>query len=191
MNICVYGAAAKNIDRSFVEAGEALGAALAQKGHTLIFGGGAHGMMGALSRGAHEAGGRVVSVAPSFFNIDGVLYEHCDEYIYTETMRERKQKMEDLCDAFIVTPGGIGTFEEFFEILTLRQLHRHQKPIAIFNVGGYYDSMMKLMKNTVDNSFMSEKNLELFFISEDMDAVLRYIAQPIGDDEEIEKLRNI
>ncbi len=191
MNICAYGAAAKEIDARFIRAGEELGKRIALRGDTLVFGGGAHGMMGALSRGAHENGGRVISVAPSFFNVDGVLYEKCDEYIYTETMRERKQKMEDLSDAFIVTPGGIGTFEEFLEIFTLRQLHRHQKPIAIFNVSGYYNSMMKFLRNAVDNRFMSEKNLELFFISDSIDEILSYIDAPPKKEEDIEKLRNL
>lgn len=191
MNICVFGASARKLDRSYLEAGEALGALLAKRGHTVIFGGGAHGLMGAVSKGAHEAGGKVISVAPSFFNIDGVLYEHCDEYIYTETMRERKGKMEDLCDAFIVTPGGIGTFEEFFEILTLRQLQRHHKPIAILNTNGYYDSMIAFLENAVDKGFMTEKNLSLFFISDDVEKTVSFIESPVLTDDDIGKLKNI
>ena len=191
MNICVYGASSRKLDRRYLDAGEALGALLAEKGDTVIFGGGAHGMMGAVSRGAHEAGGKVISVAPSFFNVDGVLYEHCDEYIYTETMRERKQTMEDLADAFIVTPGGIGTFEEFFEILTLRQLQRHKKPIAILNTDGYYDAMMQFLQNAIDNSFMSKNNLDLFFISDSINEVVRFIEHPTTVEDDIEKLRNI
>ncbi|MBQ3417557.1 MAG: TIGR00730 family Rossman fold protein [Ruminococcus sp.] len=191
MNICVYGASSRKLDRRYLDAGEALGALLAEKGDTVIFGGGAHGLMGAVSRGAHEAGGKVISVAPSFFNVDGVLYEHCDEYIYTETMRERKQTMENLADAFIVTPGGIGTFEEFFEILTLRQLQRHKKPIAILNTDGYYDAMMQFLQNAIDNSFMSKNNLNLFFISDNINEVVRFIEHPTTVEDDIEKLRNI
>ena len=122
MNICVYGAASKNIDPKYTDAGYDLGLKLAKRGHGLVFGGGNGGMMGAVARGAHDGGAHIIGIAPSFFNIDGVLYPHSDEIIYTETMRQRKQKMEDMSGAFIVTPGGIGTFEEFFEILTLKQL---------------------------------------------------------------------
>ncbi len=191
MNICVYGASSRKLDDRFINHGEALGAALAKRGYTVIFGGGAHGMMGAVSRGAHEAGGKVVSVAPTFFNVDGVLYEFCDEYIYTETMRERKQMMEELSDAFIVSPGGIGTFEEFFEILTLRQLQRLKKPIAILNTDGYYDAMMQFLQNAIDNRFLSAENLNLFFVSDSIDEIIDYIEKPILAEDDIEKLRNI
>jgi uncharacterized protein (TIGR00730 family) len=112
-----------------------LGRVLAQKGYTLVFGGGAQGLMGAAARGFKEMNGRIIGIAPTFFmNVDGVLYDQCSQFIYTETMRERKQLMEEHSDAFLVTPGGIGTFEEFFEILTLKQLGRHTKPILIYNI---------------------------------------------------------
>lgn len=140
MRICVYGASSDAIDSMFIRAGETLGERMAERGHELVFGGGAHGMMGAVARGMTKKGGRIIGVAPSFFQVDGVLYEQCDEFLYTETMRERKQLMEDRADAFIMTAGGIGTLEEFFEILTLRQLERHKKPIAVLNTDGYYDS---------------------------------------------------
>ena len=99
--------------------------------------------------------------------------------------------MEDLSSAFIVTPGGIGTFEEFLEILTLRQLHRLKKPIAILNINGYYDAMMQFLQNAIDNRFMSEKNFSLFFISESIPEVLDYIERPLTGDDPVEKLRNI
>ena len=191
MNICVYGAASKEIDRSFKEAGETLGKLIAQRSHRLIFGGGSDGLMGALARGVHENGGYTVSVAPSFFNVDGVLYESCDEYITTETMRERKQIMEDRAEAFIVTPGGIGTFEEFLEILTLRQLDRHQKPIAVLNTNGYYDPMMHFLQNAVENNFMSAFNLDLFFISKDPKEVLDYVEGYDAKAMDVSKLRFI
>ena len=102
-------------------------------------------MMGAVARGMTEVGGEILGVAPGFFNVDGILYEKCTEFIYTETMRQRKQIMEDRADAFVMTAGGIGTFEEFFEILTLKQLGRHNKPIAILNTNGYYDAMEQIL----------------------------------------------
>lgn len=191
MNICVYGAASDEIADVFKKAGEALGEALAHRGHSLIFGGGASGMMGAVARGADRGGGRIVSIAPSFFDVDGILYPQCDEYIFTDTMRERKRKMEDLSGAFIISPGGIGTFDEFFEIFTLRQLGRHRKPIAVLNTEGYYDHLIAMLHHTAEQNFMDSRNFELFFESRDIDAVLDYIEDPPKVDVDVKKLRRI
>ena len=180
MNICVYGAASDQIADIYKKAGEALGEEMARRGHRLIFGGGASGMMGASARGVSKGGGHIISVAPSFFDIDGVLFPECDEYIFTDTMRERKQKLEDLSDGFVVTPGGIGTFDEFFEILTLRQLNRHKKPIAILNTEGYYGFMLAMMRNAADQHFMTPLNFDLFFVSDRIEEVLDYLENP-GD----------
>ena len=133
MVICVYGASSDTIHPDFLKAGEALGSAMARRGHSLVFGGGGHGLMGAVARGVASSGGSITGVAPRFFNVDGVLFDGCTEFVYTDTMRERKAIMEERADAFLMTPGGIGTFEEFFEILTLRQLGRHNKPISVLN----------------------------------------------------------
>ena len=191
MNICVYGAASDEIADVFKTAGEDLGEAMARRGHSLIFGGGASGLMGAVARGAARGGGRIVSIAPSFFDIDGVLYPECDEYIFTDTMRERKQKMEDLSGGFIISPGGIGTFDEFFEIFTLRQLGRHHKPIAILNTDGYYDRLIAMLRHTAALNFMDSRNFELFFESRDADAVLDYLENPPAVTIDIKKLRKI
>ena len=190
MNICVYGAASKYIGENFSKAGHELGLRLAERGHSLIFGGGDSGMMGAVARGAHDGGGHITSIAPSFFDVDGVIYKLCDEYIYTDTMRVRKQRMEDMSDAFIVSPGGIGTFEEFFEIFTLRQLGRLDKPIAILNIDGYYDPMLEMLRHTAEARFMSADNLELFFISDDIEKVLDYIEDSPALSMDTEELRN-
>ena len=183
MKICVYGASSNAIDPAYLAAGEELGRRLAQRGHGLVFGGGADGMMGALARGAHECGGEIIGVAPSFFNVDGILYEHSTEFIYTDTMRQRKQIMEEMADAFVMTAGGIGTFEEFFEILTLRQLGQHKKPIAVLNTKGYYDSMEAMLRGAVEGRFMKKACLDLFGFFEDTDALLSYLEQPtVGTD---------
>lgn len=162
MNICVYGASSSTIDEKYIKAGEVLGEQMAAAGHTLVFGGGASGLMGAVARGMKKRGGKIVGVAPSFFNVDGILFPDCDEFIYTETMRERKEKMEELSDAFLMTAGGIGTFEEFFEILTLRQLGRHKKPIAILNTEGYFNPLIDLMENAIEQGFMTEANRKIY-----------------------------
>lgn len=191
MNICVYGAASKEIDAVYIKAGEELGRMIAKQNHSLVFGGGANGLMGAVARGVSENNGKITSIAPSFFNVDGVLFNRCDEYIYTETMRERKQLMEDKSDAFIVTPGGIGTFEEFFEILTLKSLDRHAKPIAIYNTNGYYDEMMKFLQNAVNQSFMKKDNLSLFTVSDSANKILSYLEDCSNNHADISKTRYI
>ncbi|MBQ3071834.1 MAG: TIGR00730 family Rossman fold protein [Oscillospiraceae bacterium] len=189
MRICVYGASSDAIDSMFIRAGETLGERMAERGHELVFGGGAHGMMGAVARGMTKKGGRIIGVAPSFFQVDGVLYEQCDEFLYTETMRERKQLMEDRADAFIMTAGGIGTLEEFFEILTLRQLERHKKPIAVLNTDGYYDSVTEMLKTAVERRFMREANLTLFGTFHDPDALLDYLENDGGETVDVQKLK--
>ena len=137
MNICVFGASSSIIDEKYIRDVEELGKSLAGRGHNLIYGAGASGLMGAVARGAYEKGGNIVGVVPDFFHdedmgVDGRLYKNCTEMVITESMRERKHIMEDRADAFIIVPGGIGTFEEFFEVLTLKQLARHAKPIVLF-----------------------------------------------------------
>ena len=150
MKICVYGAASSLIEASLIEAGKEVGRKIAQRGHGLVFGGGAHGMMGAVVEGAFEESGYILGVIPEFFKEGGpeVSSPDCTDYIYTETMRERKRELEENANGFIVTPGGIGTLDEFFEILTLKQLGRHNKPIAIFNINGFFDELDEMMNKS-------------------------------------------
>lgn len=113
--------------------------------------------MGAAARGMSSVGGRgIIGVAPRFFDEPGILYEGCTEMIFTETMSERKKAMEDMSEAFVTLPGGIGTFEEFFEALTLKQLGRHAKAMAVLNTLGYYDSMESMLQKAVDERFFPE-----------------------------------
>ena len=164
MRICVFGAASPTIDPEYMEKVEALGKEMALRGHSLVFGGGGHGLMGAAAKGVKSGGGYILGVIPEFFGEEDVeiVYPHCDELIEPETMRQRKQIMEDNSDAFIVVPGGIGTFEEFFEILTLKQLCRHNKPIAIFNVKNYYSELNTLMETAMQkNGQKRPQNVDL------------------------------
>lgn len=175
MNICLYGASSSAIAKAYVNPTEELGAKIAERGHTLIYGGGAAGLMGAAARGAYSRGGEIIGVVPSFLNVDGILFDNCTELIFTETMRERKALMEQKSDAFIMTPGGVGTFDEFFEILTLKQLGRHSKPIAIFNVNGYFDSLIAQLENAVYKQFMNPEIFELFISTDRSDKLLDYL----------------
>ena len=175
MNICVFGASSNDIDRSYIDTTEYLGRQIARRGHALVYGAGANGLMGAVARGVYEEQGDIIGVTPSFFNVDGILFDKVTELITTNTMRERKQIMEDRADAFIVTPGGIGTLEEFFEILTLKQLGRHGKAIVIFNQNGFYDDMLTMLRSTADKGFMSEATNEIYTVMDDTDAILDYL----------------
>ncbi|MBQ3087850.1 MAG: TIGR00730 family Rossman fold protein [Clostridia bacterium] len=175
MNICIYGASSDAIDPVYLVRCEQLGRTLASRGHGLVFGAGAKGVMGASARGFYAGGGFIKGVAPTFFNVDGVLFEHCTEFVPTETMRERKQIMEDSADAFVIGPGGIGTFEEFFEILTLKQLGRHAKPIAVYNINGYYDAMLAMLQKSADEKFMRELTLDLYRVFDDDDKMIEYL----------------
>lgn len=157
MNICIYGASSNQINNVYIAETERLGEILGSKGHGLVYGGGANGLMGAAARGFVKGGGKVVGIAPSFFNVDGALFEKCDEFIYPDTMRQRKQMMEERADAFVAVPGGIGTFDELFEILALRQLGRHNKPIVLFNVNGYFDRLLEFIDYTVKEGFVCEE----------------------------------
>ncbi len=191
MNICVYGASSNEIDKRYIEAGELLGEEMAKRGHNLIFGGGATGLMGAVARGVTKGGGKVIGIAPSFFKVDGILYEKCDEFIYPETMRERKKLMEEMSDAFIMTPGGIGTYEEFFEILTLKQLNRHSKAIAILNTLGYYDLLENMLRFTTEQSFMRDASLELYETFENTAELLDYIEGYTEADVDIYRMKHL
>ena len=176
MKICVYGAASSTISEKHIENIKKLGKTLAERGHSLVFGGGDNGAMGAVARGATLGKAKeVIGIIPNFFNVDGVLYKKCTKVIYTDTMRERKKLLEDNADAFIITPGGIGTFDEFFEILSLKQLSRLNKPIVIYNSLGYYNPLIEMLNAAIKGNFMSAKNLELFKTTESIDEVFDYI----------------
>ena len=184
MNICLYGASSSAIAKSYINPTEELGAKIAERGHTLIYGGGAEGLMGAAARGAYSQGGKIIGIVPSFLNVDGILFDNCDEMIFTETMRERKQLMEEKSDAFIVTPGGVGTFDEFFEILTLKQLGRHSKPIAVFNINGYFDNLIEQLKNAVRKQFMNPESFELCFFTDNADKLINYLEYAVSEPEQ-------
>lgn len=177
MNICIYGAASDRIDESYKKAAWELGRKFGEASIGMVFGGGATGMMGAAARGMRSVSKdcTLIGVAPGFFDRPGILYEKCTEMIWTETMRERKQKMEDLSDGFVVLPGGIGTFEEFFEILTLRQLKQHDKPIILYNVNGYYNRIRGLLQQAADENFMTKDQTELCAFADSAEEILEQL----------------
>lgn len=177
MKICIFGAASAHIDKIYIEEIEKLGEKLAKRGHSLVFGAGATGLMGAAARGFKKGGGFVHGVIPKFFGEEGVevIYDQCDKITYTDSMAERKKVMEDEAEAFIITPGGIGTFEEFFEVLTLKQLGRHSKAIVMFNILDYYDELEKLMASVVERKFINFRCNEIYDCLSDGDEIIKYL----------------
>ena len=173
MNICLFGAASALIDTDYMKAVEELGEMMAKKGHTMIYGAGATGLMGAAARGMSKVQGRkIVGIAPRFFDTDGILYKQASDVIYTDTMRERKSLMEEKADVFIMVPGGVGTLEEFFEVLTLNQLGQMKKPIAVYNVNGYFNELYDLLKHVVKSNFAEENILDMLTLYESAEEML-------------------
>ena len=187
MKICVFGASSRDLEQGYFDEAFALGAELARRGHTIVFGGGASGLMGATARGAKSQGGRLIGIAPKFFDEPGILDKDCDEMIFTETMSERKKAMEDMSEAFITLPGGIGTFEEFFEALTLKQLGRHAKAMAVLNTLGYYDSMEAMVQRAVDERFLTADGKDLYAMFTDVGELVSYVENYHAEPEEIWK----
>ncbi len=177
MRVCIYGASSSHIDGKYIESCYALGKTLALNGHDLVFGAGSEGLMGAAARGFKDGGGHIHGVIPKFFEEGGyeAIYYESDKITYTENMAQRKQIMEDECEAFIIVPGGIGTLEEFFQVLTLKQLGRHNKAIAIYNAEGYYNGLNEFFQSAVDKKFIREECKKLYKSFDDASQLVKYI----------------
>ena len=167
------------------------GRLLAQHGHTLVYGGGAQGVMGAAARGAYEAGGKITGIAPTFLQVDGILFDHCTEFLLTDTMAERKTAMIAHADAFVMAPGGFGTLEEFFEVLTLKQLGRHNPAIAVLNTGGFYDSLQSFVRSAVERRFIRPACLQIYALLPTPEETLAYLEQYDAAALDVRHLKNI
>ena len=177
MKVCIFGALSSRIDEIFIKEVEKLGEMLAKRGHSLVFGAAETGLMGAAARGFKKGGGFIHGIIPEFFRDEKVetIYDGCDKITYTKDMSERKHKMEDDCDAFLIVPGGVGTLEEFFEVLTLKQLGRHNKAIVIFNIDNYFDEFEKFMQVAHDRKFLNFQYEKLFSYAPDCESVINYL----------------
>lgn len=182
--ITVFCASSFGTEKIYEEQAIALGKTLAEQNIELVYGGANVGLMGAVADGALNAGGKVIGVLPNFLRSKEIAHQNLTELILVESMHERKTKMNDLCDGVIALPGGFGTLEELFEMLTWAQLGLHKKPIAILNVDGFYDSLIELLKTMTGKGLLKEVNREMLLISDNIDDLLHqmknYTAPTVG-----------
>lgn len=164
-NICVYLGSNPGSRAEYRESVLQLGDVLVQNNIDLVYGGSRLGLMGELSNQVLKKNGKVTGVMPKNLFPENVVNTQLTNLIYVEDMHERKKKMADLSDGFIALPGGIGTFEELFEILSWAQLGIHKKPIGLLNVEGFFEPIISLLHNTIKEGFMKESNLKLFLVS--------------------------
>lgn len=180
--ITVYCASSDHIDPEFHDPAEFVGAELARRGVTLVYGGGSVGLMGVIARAAKSLGGEVVGVITNHLMDRELGWDGCDELIVVDTMRERKRIMAERGDGFLVLPGGIGTYEEFFEILVARKLKEHDNPIGIVNSHGYFNPLIAMMEHGVEHRFIQPQLYELFCINPDPGAVIEMLIAQTGSE---------
>lgn len=174
MNICIFGSARDDIGSRFLDAGYRLGELIAKQGDHLVFGAGSTGMMGAVSRGVLDNNGELTGITPTFMK----RYEQiqkCTKVIYTDKMSTRKVNLCKISDGFIVTAGGIGTYDEFFEILTLKQLDVIDKPIVILNTDGYFNKLIDLLQHTFTGNFMDFDVLKMYSVAKTPEEAMEQI----------------
>ncbi|WP_045838026.1 TIGR00730 family Rossman fold protein [Hyphomicrobium sp. 99] len=161
--VCVYCGSGKGLNPAYAIAARKLGKALADNGLRLIYGGGSLGLMGEVAHAALGAGGKVTGIIPEFLGSRELMLKDVDELIIVENMHMRKQLMFDRADAFVALPGGIGTLEELVEQLTWSQLGRHEKPIVIANINGFWDQFLTLLDHMKRETFIRD-GLDVHFI---------------------------
>ncbi|MBP6535941.1 MAG: TIGR00730 family Rossman fold protein [Xylophilus sp.] len=179
-SVCVYCGSRPGNDPVYAEAARATGQWIGEHGGQLVYGGGRNGLMGIVAEATQAAGGRVVGIIPKALVDLEQANTHCDELHVVDTMHERKALMADRSDAFIALPGGIGTFEELFEVWTWRQLRYHDKAIGVLNVAGYYDALLVFLANSVRAGFMSEAQMTLFKTDTAVEPLMRAVVQAAG-----------
>ncbi|MDZ4681687.1 MAG: TIGR00730 family Rossman fold protein [Saprospiraceae bacterium] len=183
-SITVFCGSNSGTDPVFTNQAFALGKTLAQLNIRLVYGGAKIGMMGAVAEGVLSAGGKVIGVIPWFLRKKEVAHENLTELIVVESMHERKMKMHELSDGVIALPGGFGTLEELFEMLTWAQLGLHQKPIGILNIAGFYDALCAQIQTMSDQEFLKESNQKMLLVSDRIEDLLaqmeNYVAPEVG-----------
>lgn len=188
-SVAVFCGSSAGRNLFYTEKAKALGALLAERDLELVYGAGNIGLMGAIAEGALQAGGRVVGSIPHFIVEKEVCHTGLTELFTTETMHERKQIMAERADAFLVLPGGFGTLDEFFEILTWKQLHLHAKPIGLLNWRGYFDHLLAMVDHMVKEGFLHPVNRDLIVTHSDAGHLLDNLheAPPPADEKWVDR----
>lgn len=170
--VTVFCASSDEVPQVYHDAAHLLGDAIARNGWTLVYGGGSFGLMGVVSKAAGAAGGRVVGIIPTRLLELEKANEQCTELVVVEDMRSRKALLDSRCDAFITLPGGIGTFEEFFEMLVGRYLGFHEKPMILINVAGFFNPLIELIDHGIEQKFINPRTRELLFIADTVEQAI-------------------
>ena len=182
-SIVVFCGSSEGTDPNYAKEAYQLGATCAKNGIQLVYGGAKIGIMGQVAKGALDANGSVIGVIPEFLKYKEVFHEGLTELIVTKNMHDRKLKMHELSDGILMLPGGFGTLEEFFEMLTWSQLGLHQYPIGVLNTNGFYDPLMEMMQQMVDKGFVNNDNFRTILVDEAIEKVLdkmeRYQPLPV------------
>ena len=179
-SLCVYCGSRPGANPAYAEVARSVGEWIGRHGGQLVYGGGHNGLMGLLADATLTAGGRVVGIIPKALVEREWAHKGCSELHVVDTMHERKRMMAERADAFLALPGGIGTFEEFFEVWTWRQLGYHDKPVGLLNVDGYYDGLLAFLRTSVQAQFMGEWQMDLIRVSADVRALLPELVQAGG-----------
>jgi len=184
MRYTVFCGSSAGNKEEYMQGAFALGETLAKHQIGVVYGGAKVGLMGAIANGALAQGGEVIGVLPRFLADVELGHAGLSDLLFVETMHERKAKMDELSDGIISLPGGYGTMEEFFEVLTWGQLGLHKKPIALFNMDGFYDPLLQMVETMVSQGFLKEENQKMIIVSADMDDLLHqmkvYEAPKVG-----------
>jgi uncharacterized protein (TIGR00730 family) len=181
-SICVYCGSSSDVAQSYKDAAVHLGREAGERGVEIIYGGGRVGLMGLVADAAIAAGGKVTGIIPSHILEMEVAHQTLTELIVVENMHQRKMMMFDRSEAFVILPGGLGTLDEAFEILTWKQLGLHRKPIVVANINGYWDGLLALVRHGVDEGFIRPRHARLFAEVDDIAAVLPALARAQGVD---------
>lgn len=172
-SIVIFCGSSEGNDPMILEAASALGKTLAERNITLVYGAAKIGVMGKAAQAALDKGGNVIGVIPDFLTMREVVHPELSELIITENMHERKLKMHELSDGIITLPGGYGTLEELFEMITWAQLGLHRKPIGILNTNGFYDHLLKMIEKMVTQGFLKKENYEMLLVDDDVEGLLK------------------
>jgi uncharacterized protein (TIGR00730 family) len=181
-SICVYCGSSAGVAHSYKDAAVQLGREAGERGVEIIYGGGRVGLMGLVADAALAAGGRVTGIIPSHILEMEVAHQTLTELIVVENMHQRKMMMFERSEAFVILPGGLGTLDEAFEILTWKQLGLHRKPIIVANIDGYWDGLLALVRHGVDEGFIRPQHARLFTEVGDVAAILSALGDPEGVD---------